>query len=376
MTRRVSVSGSGIASTANIADGSVTEPKLSESITVVSTATATLDASTTTDVTYSAAVCALMLPVSQTTWAIGLVKWIRKRNTSVFGITLAPNSGGTINGQAADAVITLPGSYMPGSQATSPDPAWLVTRVSATAWEFAIGGASARLQQSYDPLMVFPSYQTIQTVSGICHFATVSTGSVDPFVLTTNSGAAAGVATAGRVGVMNVGTSTSATAAPCITTSATAFVFGSGFNRFRCDIVLATASDGTETYAARYGFNDSGSATPGNGSDGAYFRYTHSVNGGRWECVTTSNGTETATDSGVAAISASYQCLEVEVNAAGTSVAFYRNRTLVATNTTNIPTGVARATGINMHIVKSAGTTARGFDIDLAAFHCELDTAI
>lgn len=232
------------------------------------------------------------------------------------------------------------------------------------------------LVQSYDPLAAFPSYQTIQTISGVCHFILIGGSSVDPFALVTNSGAASGVATAGRVGVANINTSTSATAAPCIVAAIVSFVFGSGVCRFRCDIILATASDGTETYTTRYGFNDGGSTTPGNGVDGAFFRYTHSVNGGRWECVTRSNSVETATDSGVAGISASYQCLEIEVNAAGTSVNFRINGASVATNTTNIPTGASRATGINMHIVKSAGTTARGFDIDLAAFHCELTSAI
>lgn len=233
------------------------------------------------------------------------------------------------------------------------------------------------LVQSLDPLAAFPSYQTIQTITGICHFETSNVSTLDPFIGTANSGViGGGTAIAGRIGVINFSTSTSSTAAPNFGTSIQAFVFGSGLARYRADIVLATASDGTDTYAARFGFNDAGGTSPGDGVDGAFFRYRHSVNGGRWECVTRSNSVETATDSTVAAISASYQCLEIEVNAAGTSVVFKVNGTTVATNTTNIPTGASRATGAGGSIVKSAGTTPRSFDIDLAGYHCELTAAI
>lgn len=234
------------------------------------------------------------------------------------------------------------------------------------------------LVQSYDPLIAFPSYQTIQTISGVCHFINVGTTNIDPFTAATNSGAiGGGTLVAGRVGVAYVNTSTSASAAPVIGNNTGSNIpLGAGLARFRADIVLATASDGTDTYTVRFGFNDCGITSPSDAQDGAFFRYTHSVNGGRWECVTRNNNVETATDSGVAGISASYQCLAIEVNAAGTSVAFRINGTLVATNTTNIPTGASRSTGVTAHIVKSAGTTARGFDIDLMAFHCESSVAI
>lgn len=379
MTRRMGISGAQITSGTIIPLGLITEPMLSQSLATVSTATGTLGSATVTQVTYAAATCALTLPASTTTWAVAQSKWIRKSNTSAFGITVAPNSGGTVNGAAVDAVFTLPGSTVPSSTTTL-DMCWLVTRDGTNTWRVSATAQVSRvaaLVQSYDPLAAFPSCQTIQTISRICHFENNAASAVDPYLFTANSGAnGSGTVVAGRVGTASYTTSTSASAAPCLTTSASAFNFGAGLCRWRADIVLATASDGTETFTTRFGFNDSGSATPGNGVDGAYFRYTHSVNSGRWECVTTSNSVETATDSGVAGISASYQCLEIEVNAAGTSVNFRINGASVATNTTNIPTGTARATGINAHIVKSAGTTARSFEIDLMSHHCELTTAI
>lgn len=237
--------------------------------------------------------------------------------------------------------------------------------------------ALAGLTQSADPLSTFPSYGTVFTVTNICHFTspTVASGAA-PFSYGVSGGSRGnGAAVAGRFGIENMNTSSGSASFVVVYAQPAAFVFGSGVYRYRADIQLSTASDGTDTYTVRFGFNDSAGA-PADGADGAFFRYTHSVNGGKWGCVTRSNSVETASDSGVAAISASYQSLEIEVNATGTSVAFYINGTLVATNTTNIPTGTARATGATAHIVKSLGTTARGFEIDLMAVQYQATAAI
>ena len=120
---------------------------------------------------------------------------------------------------------------------------------------------------------------------------------------------------------------------------------------------IRNLSDGTNTYTVGIGFQDT--FTSGNSVDGAYLRYTDTVNGGRYECVTRSNSVETATDSGVTATINIWVSYEIRVNAAGTSVEFYINGTLVQTHNTNIPTGSARVTGHGHNIVKSLGTTAR-----------------
>jgi hypothetical protein len=133
--------------------------------------------------------------------------------------------------------------------------------------------------------------------------------------------------------------------------------FGTFAWRSLGEFQIRNLSDGTETYTATIGFQDT--FTSGVSADGAYFRYTHSVNGGRYECVTVSNSVSTVTDSGVTAIVNVWVSYEIRVNAAGTSVEFYLNGSLVQTHTTNIPTGSARRTGHGHNIIKSLGATAR-----------------
>ncbi len=120
---------------------------------------------------------------------------------------------------------------------------------------------------------------------------------------------------------------------------------------------IPTLSDGTETFSVMIGFNDSFTSTTY--TDCACFRYQHSANSGKFECLTRSNSTGSPTDSGVTASADTWYSYEIRVNAAGTSVQFYLNGSLVQTNTTDIPTGSSRVLGFGHNIVKSAGTTAR-----------------
>ena len=63
--------------------------------------------------------------------------------------------------------------------------------------------------------------------------------------------------------------------------------------------------------------------------------------------------------------------VEIEANAAGTSVAYRIDGTLVATNTSNIPTGAGRETGIAVHVLKSAGTNNRPLYADFMGHYIE-----
>jgi hypothetical protein len=133
---------------------------------------------------------------------------------------------------------------------------------------------------------------------------------------------------------------------------------GNGYARHRSRHRFLVLSDGvTAAYTFRTGFLDSMTAES---TDGAFFRYTHSVNGGRFQAVCRSNGSETGSvvDTGVtAAIDTSY-IFEVIVNAAGTEALFYIDGTLVATITTNIPTGSGRETSAGYLVIRSVGTGA------------------
>lgn len=135
----------------------------------------------------------------------------------------------------------------------------------------------------------------------------------------------------------------------------TEILFGLGVTRFKARAKIKTLSTGTDTYVARIGFIDSVTVES---TDGVFFRYTDSVNGGKWQAVTRSNSVETATDTGITAQIPNWNLFYIVVNAAGTSAAFYIDGTLVATNTTNIPTGASRDTGYGISVQRSAGTTS------------------
>lgn len=148
---------------------------------------------------------------------------------------------------------------------------------------------------------------------------------------------------------------------------------GGGQARFASRAAIHALSTGTETYTTRIGFIDS---ETGESTDGCFFRYTDGVNSGKWQAVCRSNGTETTADTGVTPVADTFQRFEVVVNAAGTSVAFNIDGSLVATITTNIPTGAGRETGYGIMGLKSAGTTATsGAYIDYVEVECLFTTA-
>jgi len=154
--------------------------------------------------------------------------------------------------------------------------------------------------------------------------------------------------------------------------SSVACVFGTNPWRFETTVGLDILSDGTNTYTSRFGFMDSQAGEP---TDGAYFRYTHGTNGGRWECVTRSNNVETASalDSGITVDTALHN-YSIDVNAAASSVVFQIDGVTVATGTANIPSGTSRATGFGYSIIKSAGGTNRNLNYTYTTVYSELST--
>lgn len=131
--------------------------------------------------------------------------------------------------------------------------------------------------------------------------------------------------------------------------------FGTAAFVMKWRLAVSALSDGTDTYHISFGFSEAATANK-DMTDGAYFTYTHSVNSGNWQAVTASASTRTTTNLATPP-STSYQTFEIRVNEAATEVLFYLNGSLVATHTTNIPT--ADTVGVNINIVKSAGTTER-----------------
>jgi hypothetical protein len=188
-----------------------------------------------------------------------------------------------------------------------------------------------------------------------------------PFNVALNSGTLAKAAgSAGHPGVLQFSTAASNVAAPIIFLYQSDMVFGLG-DAYECGWLIqspANLSDGTDTYTIFAGFGDT--STNALSTDAAYITYTHSVNSGRWTGFTSSNGAATqmtSLNASVMATSTWYK-LVVKVNPLGNKVEFYVNDTYIGYCIANIPTGVARALGPMLQIVKSAGTTARTFLVD------------
>ncbi len=192
---------------------------------------------------------------------------------------------------------------------------------------------------------------------------------------TTGSGAAFTFLTADStaVGIILSSTGTTSTGSARIgylsSGNIATVTLGIGVAMYETRAQLTQLSNTTDTFTLRLGFNDNSGG--GDGADSVMFRYTDGVNGGRWQAVTRSNSTETLTDTGITA-DTGWHRFTITVNAAATSVSFAIDGTIVATNTTNIPSGTARATGVGNCILKSLGTTACTYGTDYIVFTYDL----
>lgn len=126
--------------------------------------------------------------------------------------------------------------------------------------------------------------------------------------------------------------------------------------RFR--IRVPVLSTGADQFILREGFGDT---TSGDQVDGAYIEWDASVTA-NVQCKTAANSVRTTVDSGVAWVANTWHDVTILGNA--TSVLFYLDGVLVASISTNIPAGAARAFGGNGHSIKIVGATQRLVDID------------
>jgi hypothetical protein len=170
-----------------------------------------------------------------------------------------------------------------------------------------------------------------------------------------------GVVDAGAPGTINFSTGSLTNGSASATSSANNILFGGGTYALEARAYLANLSDGTDTYTARIGFNDNAAS---DGPDAVMFRYSSSINAGKWQCVTRSNSVESTADSGISVASSTWYKLGISMNAGASSVTFSINGSSVCTITTNIPSGSGRGVSLNASIAKSAGTNFRTLDLD------------
>lgn len=174
-------------------------------------------------------------------------------------------------------------------------------------------------------------------------------------------------------GVLSCTTATSTGGGAGIINTTYLMTFGFGFQyTLSHRTAISALSDGTDTYTVRVGFSSSASTTPG---DGAYFRYTHGTNSGKWQAVTVSNTTETAQDTGIAPTALVYQVFKIVVDSTAANVYFYIDGVLVNTITTNIINSSSRICGQVASIIKTAGSTARILYVDFWEMITERVTA-
>lgn len=147
---------------------------------------------------------------------------------------------------------------------------------------------------------------------------------------------------------------TAAGRAAWFSTAPTTLYPRAGACRYRLRGGLMNLSDATNTYTARIGMFDVLTAEP---THGAYFRYTHSVNGGRWQAVCRASNVETAVDTGVAAATGGNGTFEIRFSADGNTVTFFIDDVLVATITTNLP-ALSTSMGFGFNFSRSVGTAA------------------
>jgi hypothetical protein len=156
--------------------------------------------------------------------------------------------------------------------------------------------------------------------------------------------------------------------------------FGNGAWNFENSFNLANLSDVTNRYRFICGFANNNANTAE--TDGAFFIYDEggvsngTVASANWQCITVANSVRTLTTTSTAVTAAAWSKLRIEINAAGTSAAFYVNGTLVATHTTNIPLGTNnRFVLMKQGIFKSIGITPRVVYFDYIGYENILTTS-
>jgi hypothetical protein len=165
----------------------------------------------------------------------------------------------------------------------------------------------------------------------------------------------------GWFGTLTLATTASATSSAGVRAEASDWMGkGSGITTLTTKFIIDTLSDGTDTYTLRVGFLDTVSAESNNG---IFLRYGSALNSGKFQFVTRSTGTETATDTGITVASATEYTLIIGVNSALNSITCTINGSLVATNTTTIP-GKGLGSGYGIMMLRSAGTATRRVHAD------------
>jgi hypothetical protein len=163
----------------------------------------------------------------------------------------------------------------------------------------------------------------------------------------------------------------------CRIASHSSYAIGGGriLQEYRCGhAILSTAAN---RYTSVLGFQDVFGSP--NQVDGVFFLYDEggvasgSTASPNWQCVTSSNSVRTFTTTSISV--GSQRKLRFTINDAGTEVLFYIDNVLVATHTTNIPTGNSRSANWGAMVTKSVGiTSTQALVLDYISFKTKFTT--
>lgn len=180
----------------------------------------------------------------------------------------------------------------------------------------------------------------------------------------------------GMVGISraSVGSSYIFTAQQISATDYAPLLIGGGAITCKFLVKIPVASTGTERFKITIGLcgftNFTAASDPDNG---CFFTLVDDENSAQWICHTSSGGTATSTNTFTADDNGWHE-YEIRVNAAGTSVTFYIDGSLVATNATNIPTSNNIGPAFKMRKEVHAATTVSAY-LDYCYLKYDLTTA-
>ncbi len=221
-----------------------------------------------------------------------------------------------------------------------------------------------------DPLSVFPSYGLARGLwngAGCADYLDAVTANLVGIFGRAVSGAGAGSSPvpgeSNSPGIHRYTTGTDTTGRASTYVHTEALDPTSGVLIWRGRFRVPTASDGTNTFAVTAGFIFS-ITDPTGGGRAACFRYTHSTNSGRLVAACRLGGSEAGSTFNTTidpVITTGFIDLEIKLDQPNNTVTFVRNGSVLTTMSTNVPN---LPIGAGVSIIKSAGTTARTFDID------------
>lgn len=287
----------------------------------------------------------------------------------IFRVPVAGASGTANQSYRTNFTLNRDGTLWLIPQASEPT----IDQVTGNVWATTLYGHKLLIDSIWRAMDDRNPRRVVQMETECLGEMTTATGMTNAdWVAAANAASVFTVTDTLHYGVFNLATGAITNGSGALRTSLAAFKLGGGAMTISGTARQVSAlSDANDAYELWWGIADTSSTIPVNA---VAFHYTHSASAGNWEAITRSAGTSTVTDTGVVYATTIWRSWRIEINAAGTSCAFYLDGTLVATNTTNIPTV---ALGYVMAIVKiggAVGTNSRGFLPDTAKIRVELTT--